>query len=83
MDILIYPNPSINKFSIDYKLTKSSKINISLLSLNGSLIETILSEEKNKGEYSIKWENNNLKPGIYFIKIRNNNSSETKKVIIL
>ena len=83
MDVLIYPNPSTKDFSIDYKLDKPSEINISILSLNGSLIETILSEKKSKGEYSIKWENKNLKSGIYFIKIRNNNSSETKKVIIL
>jgi len=83
LDVHIYPVPSKGNINIDYTLQKMSEINISLMSLDGKLVETILNTEQNKGEYIIKWENTNLNPGIYLVRIKTEYITTIKKLIIL
>ena len=82
-DILIYPNPSNGAFKLEYKVNIPSEVNISILSIDGRFIETILSERKDIGSYSLSWKNPNVQAGSYFIKIQSGNDLVVKKVIIL
>lgn len=82
-DILIYPNPSKGSFKLDYQIDKLSEINISIVSIDGRLYETLVSEKKEKGSYTLNVNNYNLYSGTYFIKIQDKNKSTIKKIIIL
>jgi len=81
-DVLIYPNPSNGSFNISYQVNEKGKVNISILSIDGKLIKTVLSEQKEKGDYSLDL-TENLELGSYFVKIASSNSLIVKKIIIL
>jgi hypothetical protein len=81
-DILIYPNPSNGDFKINYQIKQKGFVKISILSIEGKTIETLLSENKEQGSYSLN-STKNLDPGTYFVTIENNNNLVTKKIIIL
>ena len=67
-EVYIYPNPTSNIFTVISK-------NIIEIELINSLGTTVLKTKKNKIDIS------NLPNGIYFIKIKFDNSSITKKII--
>jgi len=80
--ILIYPNPSNGNFNISYQVKQKSKVNISIFSIDGKLIKSLLSEQKEQGIYNLNI-SESLKQGSYFIKISNQNNLVIKKIIII
>jgi predicted outer membrane repeat protein len=82
-----YPNPTrINKecLNINFKMKKNGKIDIKLYNLKGQLVKEIVNEEKGIGEYTIQYNENNLKAGIYFLKMDfNGKKKEINKIVIL
>jgi hypothetical protein len=82
-EALVFPNPSTGLINIDFNLAEKSMVDISIFSIDGKMIQTILSEEKTQGNHTINWQNNNLPEGTYFVKIQTNNNIESKKIIIL
>jgi flagellar hook assembly protein FlgD len=83
INTLIYPNPSNGEFKIDFNIDNKSKVDVSILNIEGKLIENIYSEEINGGNHSINWQNKSLSNGTYFIKIQNDNNSNIEKIVIL
>lgn len=81
-DVLIYPNPSNGSFKIDYNLPENSDVTISILSMDGRLIESVLSKYLKKGKHSLCWQNNSLPTGTYIVKIQYDNQLTYKKLII-
>ncbi len=82
-NISISPNPSKSFVNIEYSLTQSSKLNISILDVTGKLIDNIDSEkELEAGKHNFRHNVENLSSGIYFIRFKAENGVETKKLII-
>jgi Secretion system C-terminal sorting domain len=81
--ISIYPNPSnaINTTLILDLNEKISKLKVSLLSLNGQLIESI-DLATNIGFNQIQLPTSSLSSGTYLVKIETQHSVEIKKLII-
>ncbi len=73
----IYPNPANNILQISYEGELSDQINISIYD---NLGRDVVSNTLNNQEQSI--DISNLSPGLYFIKIRNNNELITQKSFI-
>ena len=70
----VYPNPCVNGFYLDIKLTNPSKALI--FNSQGKEVSTFLTQ---KGTQFIKTEN--YIPGLYFIKL-NNSSNHVQKILI-
>lgn len=83
LEVFIRPNPSFGSFYIEYETQETSNVIISIISTNGQIIDKLYSGKKEKGKHSLQWNNNKLKAGTYFIKIKSNNKITTKKLIIL
>jgi len=81
-DVLIYPNPSNGRFNISYQVNEKGKVDISILSIDGKLIKSLLSEQKEKGDYLLDL-SESLEPGSYFIKIASHNNLIVNKIIII
>lgn len=74
--VSIYPNPSnVNKISIE---TSSSLQEISLINLNGQIIQQIKNPISNSNTYTL----DNLSKGFYFLKLNSDNQTITKKIVI-
>ncbi len=84
-----YPNPFNKITHIKYMLAKSANVNISIISIDGSKIRTIVNEYKKIGRYEICWDgrDNNgkrVKQGIYFSVLSvENKTVKMNKMILL
>jgi hypothetical protein len=82
----VFPNPFSNEITIQYKLETESPVEVSLYSVNGSLISTLFNEFQNSGEYQVVWNRQNfisdkIESGIYFVTIKTDTEIFTKKVV--
>jgi plastocyanin len=79
----VFPNPASKNITIAYNLDKPAQVDISLYSLTGAKIQTIITEQQNAGTNEITYSlNNNFNPGIYFIKLQSVNGEQIRKLII-
>ncbi|HSP87866.1 MAG TPA: T9SS type A sorting domain-containing protein [Ignavibacteriaceae bacterium] len=78
-----YPNPFNPSTNIKYKIISTGFISLKVYDILGNEIATLVNEEKQSGEYQIKFSASNLSNGIYFYKLQQGNYSTTKKLIIL
>lgn len=78
-NISVYPNPATSEFKIDHQL--NSKGSIQLFDITGKEIKTLF-----QGDFSESFDNSysieDLSTGIYFIHIKTENQSISKKLII-
>lgn len=81
--LIIYPNPFNNELNIEYFLTKNSNIKIELLNILGERIKLITDDYQSSGLYNLKINSkeNNLKEGIYILKIISDEFEINKKVV--
>ena len=82
LNLVIYPNPSNGNFSINYKIEKASKVEITLIDISGKLIKVLLSEQQLQGTYNLQFQNTNLQKGLYFIRLKNGTNLTTTKIIL-
>ena len=75
-NVLIYPNPS--KFSNINIETETELVKIQLVNINGQIVQKIDYPKENQKIYTLE----NLKRGVYFLKLYSNDKSITKKIII-
>ena len=81
--ITLFPNPANQKFTLEYELIKSANVLIELFDVVGHKVKTISSnsfEEKDKHSHSVNIED--LSTGVYFVKLKINDSETTIKLII-
>jgi hypothetical protein len=80
---IIYPNPSNQKnIHVIIDSPEPSRISLSLFDITGRYIHNREFEHNASGPTTIMLSNLDLTPGVYFVVIRSNQSSITKKLII-
>ncbi len=78
----LYPNPVKDIAFVNYYLIKDSHITITISDLNSKVISTPVNEDAVAGSYSKELVFNNLNSGTYFVKIKSNDQTFTKKLVI-
>jgi hypothetical protein len=81
-EVTLYPNPSKEDAIINFSLSKHSQILINITDLNGKIVSSQMNEEANAGSYSKKLDLSDLNDGTYFVKIKSDDNSVTKKLVI-
>lgn len=66
----LYPNPVSGPATINYTLPTDGMVTIIIHNSIGTVISTILSEERTSGTYSVNFDAGTLPYGIYFVKIK-------------
>ncbi len=77
----IFPNPASDFIQIEIDANSTGNLNIELISLNGSLINSI-SNDVNSGLTTLEMDVRDVVSGIYFIKISKDGTNHFEKVII-
>ncbi|RPI12622.1 MAG: T9SS C-terminal target domain-containing protein [Ignavibacteriae bacterium] len=82
-----YPNPFNPSTIINYKLSNTGHVKLSIFNILGKEVEVLINEKQNSGSYEILWNASGLPSGIYFYRITvlsENSGSyiETKKMIL-
>jgi hypothetical protein len=78
-----YPNPFNPTTRIDFQIPKESYIYIKVFDCLGNEIQTLVSENKKEGSYTIEFDASNLANGIYFYQMAADNFISTKKMLVL
>lgn len=72
----IWPNPGINNFNLDVQTSSNENITLSIFDINGRLISTIESNNKQTIQFG-----ENLKTGIYLVFVRQGENFNATKII--
>jgi hypothetical protein len=81
--INLFPNPTSQKFTLEYELIQSANVQIELYDMVGHMVKSISQnsfEEKNSYSHSVNLLD--VSAGVYFVKVKINNSETTIKLII-
>ena len=78
-----FPNPFNPVTTISYYVPKSSLVKLTVFSLLGKEIETLLNEQKQAGYYTAKWNASNFPSGIYFCRMQAEGFKSDIKMILL
>jgi len=78
-----YPNPFNSTLNVEYFLHKRTHVFISIYDILGRKIKTLIDTEKQKGRYSIRYSSDGLSSGIYFIKMRTDDKSITRRLLLI
>ncbi len=78
-----YPNPFNPTTTIEYSMLKRGNISIQIYDIHGELLETLLNENKEIGNYNVTWNADNYSSGIYFYRFESNGFVDTKKCILM
>lgn len=77
--------PSVTKdmVNISFALTEMTPVSVEVYSSDGRLVDVIIDRSENTGFHELSWDRRNLAAGIYFIKLKVNTTTATRKVILL
>ena len=69
-----YPNPFNNQTTIEYTIPYNSMVELKVYNTKGQIVNLLLREKKNKGEYSFTWDGtdekgNKVTSGVYFYRL--------------
>jgi len=78
-----YPNPFNPITNIKYSLPKSGIVTLKVYNAIGQVVKVLVNELKEAGEYIVSFDSSNLPSGIYYYKIDFNNTSITKKMLLI
>lgn len=78
---VIFPNPASNVAHLQFSLPEKSAMSIVLYSGNGQLLQVISNSSFEVGKNQIDWNTENLSPGIYWIKFKSPDHTQTIKLL--
>jgi hypothetical protein len=77
----LYPNPAKNSVSVKVNLANTSKVQVDVLNTIGQVVKNNLSQGQ-IGANTINVELSGLSSGVYFVTIKVDNATSTKKLVI-
>ncbi len=78
-----YPNPFNPLTTIEFNIAKQGLVNLSVYSLLGEKVATIVNELMESGNHKIEFNGSNLASGIYLVKMSSGNFSYVIKINLL
>ncbi|MEJ2634088.1 MAG: Ig-like domain-containing protein [Calditrichia bacterium] len=78
-----YPNPFNPATTISFSIPKKVHVSIGIYNTLGQLVKTLVSEEKNPGNYRISFDASSLASGIYVYEMRAGDFVQAKKMIFM
>ncbi len=81
--VSIYPNPANQKVTVSYNLMENSTVKIELYDLLGRSVKTVVQQgEQSSGQHTYSVSLSDLTAGMYFVKLRINNSETLVKLFV-
>ncbi|PBQ33311.1 hypothetical protein CNR22_16520 [Sphingobacteriaceae bacterium] len=82
-EVILYPNPATEEFSIRYDVLKRSDIEVSIYDDKGALVKNVVNiKQQYEGKYIIPVDLKDFRNGIYFITILNDEKKYLKKLVV-
>jgi hypothetical protein len=78
-----YPNPFNPVTKIDYHVSKSSFVRMTVYNSIGEEVKQLVNSQKAPGSYSIEFDGSDLSSGMYFYKFETDGLVETRKMLLV
>ncbi len=78
-----YPNPFNPVLNIPITLDNPGEISVSVVDLNGHIVDTILRSFGEPGNYTLTWNGDQFPSGVYFISFNSKRGVAGQKVLLL
>ncbi len=78
-----YPNPFNPATQLSFDLPSAMPVTLSVMDINGRIVDTIISGTVKSGNHSIRWEGNGHPSGIYFFKLETPRGIKIQRGILL
>ncbi len=82
-DLTCQPNPFNASTTIMYSLPEAGDVSLNIYNLGGQLIETLVRDLQEPGEYRVIWDASNYSSAIYFYKLTAGDWTETRRTTLL
>ncbi len=80
----IYPSPMQKAGNIEMNVSEQDRYSITVFDITGKKVDVILNDRMlNPGKYTLTYENKNLTPGTYFIKLFNSTTNVLEKFVVV
>ncbi len=78
-----YPNPFNPSTEIGFSLPEAAHVRMGVIDVLGQTVETIVDQEYEAGSHTVSWDGTGAPSGIYFYRLRTDEFSDTKKMVLL
>jgi hypothetical protein len=78
-----YPNPFNPSTIINYQLSMTSDVELSIYNLLGQKVAVLVSEKQTAGRHLVEWNASGFPSGIYYYQLEAGDYREIKKMILL
>ena len=78
-----FPNPFNPSTIINFDINEPSHVNLSIFSISGQIVATLIDDDLAAGNYNSAWDANNSSSGIYFYRLQTENHTLIKKMVLL
>ncbi len=78
-----YPNPFNPTTKINYSIKEKGNVELRIFDLLGSEIATLVSEEKEPGNYEVYFDASNLSSGVYLYTLKAGSFVQTRKMLLM
>lgn len=83
MPTRVYPNPTIDHFSIEFEMPERANINVSIYDMEGKLVKVLLSDNLKPGVKTLHFNRNALSSGTYLISVTSNDKTISYEKLII
>lgn len=78
-----YPNPSNASTTIEFSLTKTENLTLSVYDLLGRKLSTLIDDEKQAGSHSVTFDASDFSSGVYFYRLQVGDDVKVMKMNLL
>ncbi len=82
LNFKVYPVPFNDILNIEYQLKKDAHVQISIYDVNGKLVQTIVSANKQVGDYKLIVNANSFEKGMYILKLKVDGQPANNRIIM-
>ena len=83
LSLKVEPNPFKSHTTIFYSLSAESKVILNLYDISGRLVNTLIDEYKNPGNYQLTLNTKNLSAGVYFLSLDSQEKRIIKRLVVV
>lgn len=81
--VKIYPNPTIESVTVDFRLKESGMVQFTLINNEGKTVKQLKAGNYTSGQHQVKLDlPDSVQPALYFIEIKANGKEERLKLIV-
>jgi len=81
--IRVFPNPSSGEVKIKYRIAIPVRLSVTVYNIEGEVIDILLDESQQAGEYVLTWQNREFPVGVYYIQITSEAQSLTSRLCLI